>query len=235
MEEVSLLAKSREVKGKKVKNLRKEGWVPGVVYKRGEENVLLQLNKKDLLKILHTSLGGNVIISLKIDKGSPSVKKGRTQDVKTVIIKDIQKDPLSDEILHVDLQQISLTENIVVNVPIALVGESLGVKRDGGILEHLIWEIQVECLPTSIPEKIEVDITQLELGHSVYVKDLRIPEGVKVLTNPEQMVVTVSMPKEEKIEEKVEEELVEPEVIKQKKPETEEEAPEKGKREEEKK
>ncbi|MGE4357628.1 MAG: 50S ribosomal protein L25 [Candidatus Omnitrophota bacterium] len=233
MDEVVLLANSREIKGKKVKRLRRQGFVPAVVYKRGEENILLQLDKKQLEKVLHTSLGGNVIISLKID--GASTKKGKSGSVKTVIIKDIQRDPLTDEIVHVDFQQISLTEKIVVNVPIALEGEAIGVKRDGAILEHLIWEIQVECLPTNIPEKIVVDINQLEVGQAIYVRDLIPPEGVKILTNPDQMVVTASMPKEEKVEEKVEEEIAEPEVIKQKKPEAEEGVSEKEKKEEEKK
>ncbi|MCM8778794.1 MAG: 50S ribosomal protein L25 [Candidatus Omnitrophica bacterium] len=221
MEEVNLYAKVRQIKGKQVSRLRREGWVPGVVYKKGEKNLLLQLPKRDLQKILHTSLGGNVLISLKIERDSSLPKKKGTQEVKTVIIKEIQKNPLTEELLHIDFQQISLTEKIMVNVPLALVGEAVGVKRDGGILEHLLWELPIECLPTAIPEKIEVDISQLEIGQSLYVKDLKVSEDIKILAPPEQMVVTVGMPKEEKVEEKVEE-LVEPEVIKQKKPEAEE-------------
>ncbi|MCM8765537.1 MAG: 50S ribosomal protein L25 [Candidatus Omnitrophica bacterium] len=231
MEEVGLLGKVRETKGKQVNRLRKEGWVPAVVYKKGEESLPLQLPRKDLEKILHTSLGGNILISLKIEKESPS-QKGKSQEVKTVIIKEIQRDPLTEELLHIDFQQISLTEKIMVNVPLAIVGEAVGVKRDGGILEHLLWELPIECLPTAIPEKIEVDVSQLEIGQSIYVKDLKIPEGIRVLAPPEQTVIMVEMPKVEKVEEKVEEEVVEPEVIKQKKPEVEETG---EKKEEEKK
>lgn len=223
MEELFLLAKKRDIIGKKVRHLRKEGWIPGVLYKKGEENILLQLNKKDLQKVLHTSLGSNVLISLKIEKDTSSGKKTKSQDAKTVIIKEIQKDPLSDEILHIDFQQISLTEKIVVNVPISLTGEAIGVKRDGGVLEHILWELQIECLPTEIPEKIEVDISKLEIGQSLFVKDLDLPKGLRIINSPEQMIVTIGAPKEEKMEEKVEE-IVEPEVIREKKPieETEE-------------
>jgi len=229
MKEIVLLAKKREIRGKKVKRLRSEGWIPAVVYKKGEENILLQLDKRNFQKVLHTSLGSNVIISLKIEKDSSS-KRAKTEDAKTVIIKEIQRDPLTDEIIHVDFQQISLTETIVVNVPISLVGEAIGVKRDGGVLEHLLWEVQIECLPQNIPEKINVDVSQLGLGQAICVKDLQLPEGIKVLNNPEQMIVTVGMPKEEKVEEKVEE-IVEPEVIKEKKPQPEEAKEEKEEKE----
>jgi len=236
MEQINLTAQIREEKGKTgIKHIRRDSWVPAVMYKGGEKNVLLQLKKGDLLKILHTSLGGNVIISLKISAALAAGKKTRDQDVNTVIIKEIQEDHLKNEILHVDFQQISLTEQITVNVPIAIVGESIGVKQEGGVLEHLLWEVGVECLPTDIPEKIEVDIGSLGIGQSIYIKDLKVPEGVKVLSAPEQIVLMVSQPKEEKVEEKVEKEVAEPEVIKQKKPEAEEEAPEKEKKQGEKK
>ncbi len=236
MEQVNLVAQVREGIGRQnVKHLRQEGLIPAVIYKRGEKNVLLQIGKKDLFKILHTSFGENVVISLKIDSGSEAAsKKTKSQDAKTVIIKETQKDPLRNEILHVDFQEVSLTESIKVNVPIIVIGESVGVKRDGGLLEHLLWEIEVECLPTNIPEKIEVDISALEIGHSVHVKDLKIPAGVNVLSDAERIVISVTAPMEEEVVEKVEEEVSEPEVIKQKKPEAEEETPEKEKKQEKK-
>lgn len=233
MEQVNLTAQIREAKGKgRIRHLRREKWIPAVMYKSGEKTALLQFRDRDFQKILQTSLGGNVIISLKIDGSSAAAgKKTRAQEVKTVIIKEIQEDPLKNEVLHVDFQQISLTEQITVNVPVSVIGESIGVKQEGGILEHLLWEIQVECLPVDIPEKIEVDISQLGIGQSIYIRDLKLPEKVKVLNNPEQIVLSVAMPMEEKVEEKVEEEILEPEVIKQKKPEAEEEAVEKEKKE----
>jgi large subunit ribosomal protein L25 len=237
MEQVNLIAKTREEKGKQaIKHLRNNGLIPAVMYKGGDKNILLQLRKQDLLKILQTSLGGNVIISLKIDSETrPAAKKTKAADVCTVIIKEIQEDPLKNEILHVDFQQISLTESIKVSVPITISGEAVGVKRDGGILEHLLWEIEVECLPTNIPEKIEVEITALEIGQAIHIKDLKLPEAVKVLNGAEQIVLVVAPPaKEEKVEEKVEE-VLEPEVIRQKKPEAVEEEPGKEKKQEEKK
>ncbi len=233
MEQVNLVAHVREEIGKQgMKRLRNENLIPAVVYREGEKNVLLQINKKDFSQIIHTSFGGNVIVSLKIEAAAGKTK---AKDVKTVIIKEIQEDSLKNEVLHVDFKEISLTETIKVNVPIAVTGESIGVKRDGGSLEHLLWELEVECLPTNIPEKIEINISNLEMNQSVMVKDLKIASGVKILNDPEQILLTVSPPMaEEKVEEKLEEGPAEPEVIKQKKPEAVEEASDKDKKQEKK-
>lgn len=223
-QEVLLEAKIRnEIKKNKAKKMRKIGIIPAVVYKKGLETIPLSLSVKDMEKALHTSAGGNVIISLSV------TENGRTTN-KTVIIKDIQHDPLKGDILHVDFNEISLTEMIKVSVPVTAKGEAAGVK-DGGILEHILWEVEIECLPTQIPARIDVDVSGLKIGDSLHVNDLRLPEGVKVLNDPELTLISVKPPVVEKVAEVVPgAEITEPEVIREKKEEKEEEnAPEEEK------
>lgn len=214
---VDLKAALREERGKELnKKLRGEGLVPSIVYKKGEETLSLKIDKKDLTKALHTDAGENVIIKLHID----GTKKRKER---TVIIKELQRDPVKDNPLHVDFQEISLTETLKVKVPVAGKGEAIGVKQDAGVLQHVLWEFEVECLPTDIPEKIEVDVTNLKIGDSIHVKDVQTPSGVKVLDDPEAVVFSVEHPKkvEEVVAAPAEGELQEPEVIKEKKPEEE--------------
>lgn len=213
MEKVILKASVRTKTGKKIaKDLRKEGLVPANVYK-GSKAMSLQVARGDLREALDTSAGENVIITMKIS-GDPAVKD------KTVLIKEIQREPIHDEILHVDFNEISLTEMLKVNVPLAAKGEPVGVKVDGGVLEHIMWELQVECLPTNIPEKIEIDVSNLKIGESLHVKDIVPPEGVKILNDGELITASVKakkieVPKEEAPVEGAEE----PELIRKKKEE----------------
>ena len=214
MEKVIVKAEARKGTGKKVaKDLRNKGLVPANVYKGGKGALSIQVAQDDLHEALHTSAGENVIITLKIS-GDAAVKD------KTVLIKEIQREPIKDGILHVDFNEISLTEALKVNVPLASKGEAVGVKADGGILEHVMWELQVECLPTDIPEKIEVDVTNMKIGDAVYVKDIPAPEGVKFLNDPELITMIVKAPKVEVPKEEVlAEGAVEPELIRKKKEE----------------
>ncbi len=230
MEKVSLEAEVREKTGKEaVKKLRECGLIPAVVYKAGEKTVNLKVSHQALLKALHTEAGENAIINLKLsdDKKSPAKKSSSThksstdKKTKTVIIKEIQYHPVKGNILHIDFNQISLTEKLTVDVPVEVKGESQGVK-EGGVLEHILWELKVECLPTKIPERIETDVTDLKIGDSIYVKDLKVPEDIKILADPEAIVISVKPPTVEKVEEEVvEEEITEPEVITEKKKEEE--------------
>jgi large subunit ribosomal protein L25 len=217
MERFQLTTEIRETIGKKAaKKLRRAGLIPAVCYGKKEKTLNLKLKLADLWKMLHTASGENVIIDLKIAGGRARPK--------TVIIKEIYHDPISDDIRHIDFQHISLTEEIRLKVPIHTKGESPGVKEDG-ILEHILWEVEIECLPTQIPERIDVDISKMAIGDSVYVKDLLLPPGVKIIQNPEDLVVQVVAPKVEVVEEVApEEEITEPEVIEKEK--KEEEVPE---------
>ena len=224
MERVQLKSQIREEIGKKfTKQLRKNNLVPAVIYKEGEKTLHLKINEKDLFTALHTKAGENALINLKIDDGPKGKDKGRV-----VIVKEVQHHPIRDQILHVDFQEISLTEKLTVDVPIVVKGEAEGVVKDEGGLEHVMWELKVECLPADIPERIEVDVTHMKIGDSILVKDLEIPSEVKILADMEQTVASVVPPRAEEAVPAAEEEITEPELIREKKEEevVEEEAEE---------
>jgi len=213
MEEILLEAQLREQKGRaKVKDLRDNGFLPCVVYSHGKEALSLQISRGALLKLVHQHHLETSIITLKIKDDNKT--KGHP-----CLIKEIQYNPVSEDIIHVDFNEISLTETIKVNVPIETKGEAVGVKQEGGSLENLLWEVEVECLPTNIPKNIEVDISALKMGEAIHVKDFVLPEGVKVLHDESAVVLHIIAPMKEKAPaEAVEgEEKAEPEVIKEKK------------------
>ncbi|MFA5143388.1 MAG: 50S ribosomal protein L25 [Candidatus Omnitrophota bacterium] len=214
MEKIILKAETRTATGKKIaKDLRAKGIIPANVYKSGKQATNLQVVVTDLKDVLHTRAGENVIITLKISG------EGNLKD-KTVVIKEIQREPIKSQILHIDFNEISLTETLKVNVPLVSRGEPVGVKVDGGILEHIMRELQVECLPTAIPEKLEVDVSNMKIGDAIYVKNVVLPEGVKVLNDAELIVMIVKPPKVEVPKEEVAAEgAVEPELIRKKKEE----------------
>ncbi len=217
MEKVILKAHVRAGTGKRVaKDLRAKGIVPANVYRAGEGAISIQVPIDELADALQTKAGENVLITLKISGGKSAIKD------KTVLIKEIQREPIRDGVLHVDFNEISLTETLKINVPLSSKGEPVGVKVDGGILEHIMWEVQVECLPTDIPEKIEVDVSNLKLGESLHVKDIVPSEGFKILSDPELITMIVKAPKVEAPKEEVVAEAgLEPELIRKKKEEEE--------------
>jgi len=213
MEEIFLEAELREEKGSaKARELRNNGYLPSVVYFHGKDALSIKFSKSALLKLVHQHRLESVIINLKIKDDKKA--KGRP-----CLVKEIQYDPVSEDIIHVDFNEISLTETIKVNVSIEVKGEPIGVKQEGGSLEHILWELEVECLPTNMPKNIEVDVSALKMGEAIHVKDMVFPEGVKPLNDPAAVVLHVAAPmKEEAPVEAVEgEEKQEPEVIKEKK------------------
>jgi large subunit ribosomal protein L25 len=231
MEQIKIKAQKREETGKRVtKDLRKQGIIPAVVYRKGQETLPVSISERELIHALHTEAGENVIINLQI---SGTEKKNQN---KTVIIKEIQHHPIKGNLLHIDFNEISLTETITVKVPIETKGEAMGVKRDGGVLEHMLWELEIECLPTEIPEKIEVEVEKLEIGGAIHVKDLIVPSSIKVLNDPEAMVVAVEPPRIEEVKEEAppEEVAAEPELIRKEREGKEEaEAPQEQPKEQE--
>ena len=215
MEEIILSAEQRDEIGRgKVKDLRGKGFIPAVVYGEGKDSQAIKVPRGDFLHLLHQYHIENVIIKLKM-------KDDKKQITRACLIKEIQYDPVVGDVMHLDFNEISLTENIKVNIPVEARGEPIGVKQEGGSLEQILWEIEVECLPTQIPEKIIVDVVPLKMGQAVHVKDIALPSGVKAVTEPEAIVLSVAAPmKEEAPAEAVEgEEAQEPEVIKEKKEE----------------
>ena len=172
----------REKVGKGVcRKLRKAGQIPGVVYGKGMESVSVALNPKELSVAIAGEGGQNNLLTL---KGFDAI------DGATVIVSALDRDCLRGNPLHVDFHKISMTEKLRVTVPLSLMGTAAGVKA-GGLLDALMHEVEVECLPGVIPENIEVSITSLEIGGTLHVSDLAVPEGVKILNDPKSTVVTI--------------------------------------------
>jgi large subunit ribosomal protein L25 len=222
MEEIFLEAGPRQDVGRAgVKGLRKEGFVPAVVYCEGRESFPIQVSSSALLRLIHQYRIESAVINL-------TIKDDKKKKARPCLIKEIQYDPVHGDIIHVDFNEISMTKLIKVNVPLVAKGEPVGVKQEGGSLEHILWEIEIECLPTDLPKEIEVDVSQLKLGDSIHVKDLSRPANIKVLNDPEAVVLSVKAPMKEEVPvAPLEgEEAVEPEVIKEKK-----EAPAEGEEE----
>jgi len=230
-EEIVLEVTKRERTGKEVaKKLRRDGIIPGVVYGAGDNPTPIHVPHTAFYKLLHSGHGENVLITL-------NIKNGKTASEK-VLIRDIQRDPVKENIIHIDFQHVSLTKKITVKLPIHLVGLPTGVKDQGGMLQHILREIEISCLPTDIPEKFDVDVTALKIGDSVHVREISIP-NVEILTFGDQTITSVVPPmKEEEVAKPVAAEGVvaeavpgaeptEPEVISEKK--TEERAAEREK------
>jgi large subunit ribosomal protein L25 len=206
----TIKAEKRESFGKNAsRRLRKEGKIPAVLYGEGTVNVPLILMKKDIIMILKSEAGENTIFRVMLDS--------KAQDA---MIKELQVDATSDELIHADLIQISMDKAIRVAVPILLQGEPVGVKTEGGFVDFMTREVEIECLPKDIPENIKVDISELRLHQSLKVGGIAAPEGVRFISDPGAVVVIIGVPhKEEEVEVKPAEEAVvtepaEPEVIK---------------------
>lgn len=181
MSENLLQAEVREVTGKEfAKKLRKQGKIPGVFYTHGEDPVPIVLDEQDSMKLLTSESG---LIDFQIGK-----KRKRK-----AIIKDVQTDPLKQTLLHIDVLGVRLEEKIAVAVPIRIVGEAVGVKLQGGILHQYLRELQIECLPLDIPERIDVDVANLNIGDTITARSL-VVEKVQILGDPEQPIVNVLQP-----------------------------------------
>ncbi|NLP37340.1 MAG: 50S ribosomal protein L25/general stress protein Ctc [Firmicutes bacterium] len=194
MERLQIQAQPRAISTKgQLKELRKAGLVPGVVYGQKEEPIAIAVDAKDINAILNSPTGTNTLVDLSLD-GEPA----------TVIMKELTRDILvSDRYLHVDFLRISLTERLELQIPIVLVGDAAGVK-EGGILQQSLREVTLKCLPTNIPEQIELDVSELQMGESLTVADLIMPEDTEVVSELDEVVVTVVAPRAEEPEEEEE-------------------------------
>jgi large subunit ribosomal protein L25 len=183
MAEQKLVAEKREGTGKGVaRKLRATGRVPAVLYGHGMDPIALSVDSRELIHVFHTGAGTNVLVDLIVDG-----------DDHLAMAREIQRDHIKGRFMHVDFLVVSRDQVISVSVPVRVVGESVGVKA-GGVLEHHLWEVQVECLPTDVPEAIEADVSELEIGMSLKVSDLSAPEGVTITSNIEDSVVAVQQP-----------------------------------------
>lgn len=191
MATVNLAATQRTKMGKQAaKQVRRVGFVPGNLYGHGMKPLALQVNSRELFQVLHTKAGENVVITLQVE--------GVKLKESTCLIKELQHNPISDKIDHVDFTVISLTEKIDIKVPVVIKGaeEAPGTK-EGGILDVIHHEIEVECLPTEIPEKIEIDIKAMKIGDTIHLKDIRLPKGVVSKFEADEVLVALHPPAKE--------------------------------------
>jgi len=170
-----------------LRGLREGQKIPGVIYGGRKPPLPIVVSEKALKKATEAA-GANTVLTLKHPKGED-----------TVLLKEISHDVVTHRPLHVDFQRITLTQKLTVKVHLKLVGEAPGVKLQGGILEHLMREIEVKCLPTAIPHELTVDISTLEINHSIRVKDLVAPADVEIHQDPEQILVNIVAPREEEV------------------------------------
>jgi large subunit ribosomal protein L25 len=214
---VSLEVRLRTPKGKReARRLRRRGEVPAVVYGPATDPIPVKIKRSLLEKVFHTITETTPIrLVIKDDEE-------KTVSEKTVFLKMIQRDKVSEAIVHVDFYEPVKGHRMRINVPLKVVGKPVGVEK-GGFLEVYHEEIPVETDPDRVPQEIEVDVSSLDLGDVIHARDLKLPEGVKCLLEDEEAVVSILVPKEVSIEEEeVEEEVAEPEVIKRKEEEEEE-------------
>ncbi len=181
----SIIAEKREILGKKVKNLRKQGFLPAVLYGKGKKTEPISIKEADFLK-LWKSAGESSIITLELGK-----------DKKNVLIQDVTFDPIRDNPIHADFYQVDMEKEIKVSVPLEFVGESEAV-RLGGILVKIMHALNIEALPKDLPHAISVDISQLkEVNSSLSVRDIKIPAGVKKLDGLDETIVKIEPPRSE--------------------------------------
>src|SRR3984893_13794751 len=188
--DVTLEATARDTFGKnEARRTRKAGRVPAVLYGDGRDATPIAVEPKALLKILHSESGANTLIALKMDGA------GDTR----VLVREYQLDPVTHHVLHADFYRVAMDRLLRVTIPVTVKGEPKGVKQDGGLLEFIRREIEIECLPADIPEHVEIDVSELMLHQGVRVRDLVLDAKLKPISDPEMMLVHVILPKAEEV------------------------------------
>jgi len=205
---IKLVANKRDIRGShRVSRLRKDGWLPGIVYDTKGQSQPIQLKRHEFELLLRHRANENLIMDLAVDSDAP----------RKVLLKDIQRDHIRDHLMHVDFLEISLTRKLRVPVAIRLTGEPFGVSQEGGILEHLLRTVDVECLPMDIVKELTMDVSQLKIGNSLFVRDLKIDRSkMTIITAADIAIASVLLPhieEEVKPEEAAAEGAAEPEVI----------------------
>jgi len=217
MEIITLKAADRVASKSSNNAIRREGYLPVILYGRGTESRPLKVPTRDFERILASKAGRNTLIRLAI-QGEPE------KNQPTVLIREVQQDPVRARYLHADLLRISLEESITAQVPIYVTGEE-AVAREGGIVQQQLREAEIECLPTALPDHIAADLSGKGIGDTITVGDLETPEGVKILSDPGTVVVSIVAPKIIVEEEKEAEEAEVPEGEGEEAPEAEAETP----------
>jgi large subunit ribosomal protein L25 len=224
MKTIELTVERRATKGKnEARRTRAKGKIPAVVYGAGRDTVPITVDARSLSDAFRGGAGENAIFLLKL-QGSDQTRHA--------MIRDLQRDPLSRRPMHLDFVRVLMDTKVRVRVPVEIVGVAKGVKTDGGILDFVTREIEIECLPGNIPEHLPVDVTELSIGDALRVSDVPAPEGIEVVDDAEKVVLHVAHPTHEEVPappevEAAAEEPVEPEVLRKGKAATEEEGEEK--------
>ncbi|MBM3706999.1 MAG: 50S ribosomal protein L25 [Actinobacteria bacterium] len=218
MRSILLKAETRnkdELKKNSSRRLRNEGFIPATIYGQSEEPVSVKFNTQEFKDIIKGHSISNLILDIQIKSDGRDKKE-------TTIIKEIQRGPISADLLHVDFLRIQMKKEVETIVPVVILSEeeSAGVKEEGGVVQHGLRELHVLCLPADIPEKVEYDIKELHIGHNIRVSDLAVMDGIKILNHPEEVIVSIIHPTHMVIEQpaaevgaELEEEAAEPELI----------------------
>jgi large subunit ribosomal protein L25 len=218
-----LSAEPREAIGKgAVGRLRRRGLVPAILYGAGNAPLPLAVTPVEVQRALHARGAGGVLVGLRLPGES---------ELRPAVVRDLQFDPVRDALIHIDFQAVRMDEQITVEVPIHVVGEAAGVKEQSGVLAILLRTVEVSCLPSQIPERIDVDVSSLRIHDVATIADLRLPEGVRVTTPSTLPLVTVAPTMAEEVVAPTAAPAAEPEVVTERKPKEEEEtkAKEEGK------
>jgi large subunit ribosomal protein L25 len=171
------------------RRLRAAGKIPAIVYGGGKDSVSVQLDRKTMIELLKSGGSDNAIFLLKLaDSGGQE---------RHAMIRDLQVDPVSRQVVHIDFQRIEMTEKVKVEVPVELVGTAYGVKTEGGLLDFVHRTVQIECLPGDIPRVIELDVTPLHVGQHFEASELQLPEGVSLADEPDRVIVSLGHAKVE--------------------------------------
>jgi large subunit ribosomal protein L25 len=216
MKSLSLTAYPRALRKRTgVRKIRQHGRVPAVIYGRLHAPQNLEIGAKDLENLIHRSISENILVDLAVDGDGASRR--------LALVQEIQHHPLTGKFLHVDLHEVKEDEKVTVTVPVETVGEPLGVKTGGGVLEHVLFKLKVRALPKDIPEVLEVDVSALDIGKSLHIGEIKPPANVEILGHKKVVVISVAAPVTEAQEAEAEAAAaggpVEPEMIKEKKEE----------------
>jgi large subunit ribosomal protein L25 len=202
MSELTIDVQKREKTGKGPnRRARSGGLIPAVVYGGGKDSVAIQIDRKSMLDLMKKAGSENPIYLLKLS-GSE----------RHAMIREVQVEPISRQVLHIDFQRVMMDQKIRVQVPVELVGVAYGVKTQGGVLDFVTREVEVECLPGDIPKQVEIDITELHIGQHAEARDLKLPDGVTLHDDADKVIASISHARAEELEEGAD--RPEPEVVK---------------------
>ena len=218
-QQVKLKAQKRTAIGRNaIKKIKEQGFVPGTIYGSQAQPLNLQVDGRELSNVLAHASSEHVLVELEIADGDQSTNR-------LALIQEVQHHPLKRQLLHVDFHAVSATEKITSEVPIEAVGEALGVRTFGGLLEYSLRSLEVECFPQDLPDIIRVDVTNLNIGEALHVRDLQLPDGVEALTDGDLTAISVVASRVGEEPVAAAEEPVAPEVITEKRVEAKSETP----------